>query len=75
MTLMTYEQIRQIKQLLLCEQEREEFAAASQQWNILVENPAIETLSNCFKSDGAPCASLHPALLSTSAFRFQGLSN
>lgn len=71
---MTYEQLRQIKQLPLCEQEREEFAAA-QQWNIPVENPAIETLSNCFKPDGAPCASLPPALPSTPAFQLQGLSN
>ena len=71
---MTYEQLCQIKQSLLCEPEREEFAA-SQQWNIPVANPAIETLSNCFKPDGAPCASLHPAFPSMRAFQFQGLSN
>lgn len=71
---MTYEQLRQIKQPLLCEPEREKFAA-SQQWNIPVANPATETLSNCFKPDGAPCANLHPALPFTRAFQFQGLSN
>lgn len=59
---MTYEQLRQIKQLLLREPEREEFAV-SQQWNIPVANLTTETLSNCFKPDGAPRAAFIPLSL------------
>jgi len=74
MILMICEQRRQIKQPLLHEPVQEELAA-SHRWNIPVANPATGTLSDCFKPDGAPCASLRPALLSMHACQFQRLSN
>lgn len=56
---MTYEQLHQIKHLLLWEPERAGFAVL-QHWNNTVANPATETLSNRFEPSAAPCASLHP---------------